>query len=200
MKKIIPYFVFAQLLFAQNSTLSGFVRDKTNKDPLLGANVVLLGTTLGAATDIDGQFAINNIPSGDYKVKVTYIGFKSYEAQITFSQNETIQQNFDLDPEFIQMETYVVTASRRRERVEDAPAAISVITKREIRRESNTNLGDYLKGTKGIDFTQSGIDSYNMTARGFNSSFSSLTKNMYSLFLVSSNNNLLEIICFLILI
>ena len=54
-----------------------------------------------------------------------------------------------------------------------APAAISVISKREIRRESNTNLGDYLKGTKGIDFTQSGIDSYNMTARGFNSSFSS---------------------------
>ena len=71
------------------------------------------------------------------------------------------------------METYVVTASRRRERVEDAPAAISVISKTEIRRESNTNLGDYLKGSKGIDFTQSGIDSYNMTARGFNSSFSS---------------------------
>ena len=78
-----------------------------------------------------------------------------------------------LIPEAIKMETYVVTASRRRERVEDAPAAISVISKTEIRRESNTNLGDYLKGTKGIDFTQSGIDSYNMTARGFNSSFSS---------------------------
>ena len=62
---------------------------------------------------------------------------------------------------------------REEERVEDAPAAISVISKTEIRRESNTNLGDYLKGTKGIDFTQSGIDSYNMTARGFNSSFSS---------------------------
>ena len=62
---------------------------------------------------------------------------------------------------------------QRRERVEDAPAVISVISKTEIRRESNTNLGDYLKGTKGIDFTQSGIDSYNMTARGFNSSFSS---------------------------
>ena len=64
-------------------------------------------------------------------------------------------------PEAIKIETYVVTASRRRERVEDAPAAISVISKAEIRRESNTNLGDYLKGTKGIDFTQSGIDSYN---------------------------------------
>ena len=50
-------------------------------------------------------------------------------------------------------ETYVVTASRRRERVEDAPA-FSVISKTEIRRESNTNLGDYLKGTKGIDFCQ----------------------------------------------
>ena len=78
-----------------------------------------------------------------------------------------------LETEAIQLDEYVVTASRRRERIEDAPAAISVITKKEIRRESNTNLGDYLKGTKGIDFTQSGIDSYNMTARGFNSSFSS---------------------------
>ena len=56
------------------------------------------------------------------------------------------------------METYVVTASRRRN-VEDAPAAIQS-SQKAIRRESNTNLGDYLKGTKGIDFTQSGIDSY----------------------------------------
>ena len=66
-----------------------------------------------------------------------------------------------------------MSPSRRKEKVEDAPAAISVISKTEIRRESNTNLGDYIKGTKGIDFTQSGIDSYNITARGFNSSFSS---------------------------
>jgi iron complex outermembrane receptor protein len=81
--------------------------------------------------------------------------------------------NIELLPEIIQMETYVVTASRRREKIQDAPAAITVVTQREIRRESNTNLGDYLKSIKGVDFTQSGVDSYNMAARGFNSSLAS---------------------------
>ena len=104
---------------------------------------------------------------------VSYIGYQVYKKDITVVDGKTISLDLSLEPEAIEMETYVVTASRRRERVEDAPASISVISKTEIRRESNTNLGDYLKGTKGIDFTQSGIDSYNMTARGFNSSFSS---------------------------
>ena len=173
MKKIILLFLLFNFVFSQNSSLSGYVKDQTNGDPLLGANVVLSGTTMGAATGMDGSYNITNIKAGDYKILVTYIGFETLEFNLTIPYNESIQQDFNLSPEAIQMETYVVTASRRRERVEDAPAAISVITKKDIRRESNTNLGDYLKGTKGIDFTQSGIDSYNMTARGFNSSFSS---------------------------
>ena len=110
---------------------------------------------------------------GEYTLSASYLGFKSFEKKLNIQDQQNINTNILMIPEAIKMETYVVTASRRRERVEDAPAAISVISKTEIRRESNTNLGDYLKGTKGIDFTQSGIDSYNMTARGFNSSFSS---------------------------
>ena len=154
-------------------SISGTVSDSTNKSPLIGANVIISETSLGAATDSDGRYNINQIAPGDYIISVSYMGYKSYKKNITISNNENVSLDISLAPEAIKMETYVVTASRRRERVEDAPAAISVISKAEIRRESNTNLGDYLKGTKGIDFTQSGIDSYNMTARGFNSSFSS---------------------------
>ena len=154
-------------------SISGTVSDSTNKSPLIGANVIISETSLGAATDSDGRYNINQIVPGNYIISVSYMGYKSYKKNITISNNENVSLDISLAPEAIKMETYVVTASRRRERVEDAPAAISVISKAEIRRESNTNLGDYLKGTKGIDFTQSGIDSYNMTARGFNSSFSS---------------------------
>ena len=154
-------------------SISGTVTDSTNNSPLIGANVIISETSLGAATDSDGIYNINQIVPGDYIISVSYMGYKSYKKNITINNNENVTLDISLVPEAIKMETYVVTASRRRERVEDAPAAISVISKAEIRRESNTNLGDYLKGTKGIDFTQSGIDSYNMTARGFNSSFSS---------------------------
>ena len=164
--------VFTNLL-AQSGEVSGRVTNSTDESPLIGANVILEGTSLGAATDGEGRYEIKGLDAGEYVITVSYIGFRNLKERITLESGQRIIKDLVLQPEAIEMETYVVTASRRRERVEDAPAAISVISKTEIRRESNTNLGDYLKGTKGIDFTQSGIDSYNMTARGFNSSFSS---------------------------
>jgi len=164
-------------LFAQGGTISGKITDKDNGKPLVAANVMVSGDALksmtGSATDAEGRYTVPNLPSGQYTLKVNYMGYEQVKKEVTLDPGQKLVVDFQLLTAIIQMETYVVTASRRRERVEDAPAAISVITKQDIRRESNTNLGDYMKTTKGIDFTQSGIDSYNMTARGFNSSFSS---------------------------
>ena len=175
MVKPISFFILILVIngvFAQTS-ISGSVTDKDNGNPLLGANVFIKGTTMGAATDVKGVYTIPNVPPGPYVLMANYIGYETVKEDIMVEGGIVNQLNFQLVTSAIQMETYVVTASRRRERVEDAPAAISVISKQDIRRESNTNLGDYLKTTKGLDFTQSGIDSYNITARGFNSSFSS---------------------------
>jgi outer membrane receptor protein involved in Fe transport len=176
MKKTFYYsiiFVLFSQLFAQSGTITGRISDADNNDPLIGANVIIVSTAMGAATDVNGSYTITNIPVGAVTLKVTYIGYEEKTKDLTVTLGEIVIADIALNPEAIQMETYVVTASRRRERVEDAPAAISVITQKEIRRESNTNLGDYLKQVKGVDFTQSGVDSYNLSARGFNSSFSS---------------------------
>ena len=174
MKKVTVYAILiASTLLAQKGTLTGKVLDAANGSPLIGANVSLEGTSQGAATNTEGRYTILQVEAGEQTLMASYIGYHILKQDVIVRGGETLSMDLELEPEVIQMETYVVTASRRRERVEDAPAAISVISKAQIRRESNTNLGDYLKGTKGIDFTQSGIDSYNMTARGFNSSFSS---------------------------
>ena len=158
---MIKYFVILQIYISTiyGISISGVVSDSSNGSPLIGANVILKGTSLGAATNTDGRYLIDQIPTGDYVLSASYMGFKSYEKKLNIQDQNNLNINIRMIPEAIKMETYVVTASRRRERVEDAPAAISVISKAEIRRESNTNLGDYLKGTKGIDFTQSGIES-----------------------------------------
>lgn len=162
---------------AARSTIKGHITDKSTGDPLMGANVLVTGLELdaptGAATDTDGNYEVINLPAGTYTVKSSFIGYEEMEVTVTLEEGATETVNMALSPAAIEYQTYVVTASRRRERVEDAPAAISVITERNIRRESNTNLGDYLKAVKGVDFTQSGVDSYNLSARGFNSSFSS---------------------------
>ena len=174
-KKLLSslFFLSIQFIYSQNFNIQGEILDKSNKSPLMFANISLDGTSYGAASDKDGRFKIENIKTGTYTIIGTYMGYSTFKEEILIPYTDAEKIIILLEPEVIQLDEYVVTASRRRERIEDAPAAISIITKAEIRRESNTNLGDYLKGTKGIDFTQSGVDSYNMTARGFNSSFSS---------------------------
>lgn len=63
-------------IFAASSGIEGQVKDATTGEPLLGANIVLLGTSLGAAADNNGKYTIRNVPSGSYTIRVTYIGYK----------------------------------------------------------------------------------------------------------------------------
>ena len=162
-------------LFGQNFDISGKITDGQNGEPLIGANVVIQWDDFntGAATNSDGEYTIQNVPIGNYTLNVSYIGYEDHEATIAVNENSVIF-NIQLNISAIQLQEYIVTASRgRREKITDAPAAISLISELKIRNASNPNLGDYFKNIKGVDFTASGLDSYNLSARGFNSSFSS---------------------------
>ncbi len=177
MKKIItPLILISTLALAQN-TVFGTITDRANGDALPGANVIFSGTSLGTAADGEGYFEINNVPNGKYEIMVSFIGYETYKTELdVFDVKPDTYQNLSIQlaVSAIQLQEYVVTASRgRREKITDAPAAISVISELKIRSESNPNLGDYFKNIKGVDFTASGMDSYNLSARGFNSSFSS---------------------------
>ena len=64
---------------AQNTgALTGRVTDAQTGETLIGANVVITGTTLGAATNIDGEYRINGVPVGDYSITASYIGYSPY--------------------------------------------------------------------------------------------------------------------------
>ena len=77
-------------------------------------------TNQGAATDKGGRFTISTVNAGEYTLRVTYIGYQPLKKDITVKASETTTIDLQMEPEAIQMETYVVTASRRRERVEEA--------------------------------------------------------------------------------
>ncbi len=63
------------LTYAQFGKVSGKVTDSETKEPLVGATVLLEGTTLGASTDVNGNYFILNVPAATYTVKATYIGY-----------------------------------------------------------------------------------------------------------------------------
>ena len=99
--------------FAQYGKISGYVRDRETKEPLVGANVVILGTTFGAASDFEGRYVILNLPPGVYDVRATYVGYQEVVIrQVEVTAGLTQYANFDLQSSAVQLPALQVTAER----------------------------------------------------------------------------------------
>ena len=85
---------------AQNTgRLAGVVVDDLG-DPLPGANVILEGTQLGAATDIDGNYFIIGVPVGTYDVTASFVGYQTQTVEgVQISSGYTTEQSFELGPQ-----------------------------------------------------------------------------------------------------
>ncbi len=100
--------------FAQSSAkIIGIVKEAKTGEVLWGANVMVIGTSQGGSTDINGKYTIQNVPFGSYTLRVTYIGYKQQEISIDIKSSNTIEANFEMEPEAIKGETVTVTAQRR---------------------------------------------------------------------------------------
>ena len=83
-------FLFPSLVNAQNTQVKGTVKDENN-EPVGFATVQLSGTNFGSISDIEGNYLIQNVPSGDYKLNVTMIGYKKFELPISLGTVPLIQ-------------------------------------------------------------------------------------------------------------
>ncbi|HOV98094.1 MAG TPA: carboxypeptidase-like regulatory domain-containing protein [Bacteroidota bacterium] len=93
--------------------ISGVVKDAQTGEPLIGANVVIRGTSLGAASDLDGNYFILNIPAGKYEVQASMIGYERVIVQdVIVNSGRTTTLNFDLKQTAIEQEAIVVEATR----------------------------------------------------------------------------------------
>ena len=88
---------------AQSGSVSGKVTDATNNSPLIGANVILEGTSLGAATDGEGKYEIKGLNAGEYVITVSYIGFRNFKENVTLESGQRITRDLVLQPEAIEM-------------------------------------------------------------------------------------------------
>ncbi len=70
----------AAALAAANRNISGSVRDAQTGEVLPGANILIVGTSLGGASDIKGQFLVQDVPPGSYTLRASYLGYTTKEA------------------------------------------------------------------------------------------------------------------------
>jgi iron complex outermembrane receptor protein len=162
---------FPALALAQTGRISGTVTD-ASKNPVAGAQVIVTSASLSAESRADGRFTVTGVPAGTYSVQVYRLGFKTKTTTgVTVSAGQTASVSFSLEQAAVQLGGVVVSASRRVEKVTDAPAAVTTIDAQAIENTVGNSFSGALKGVPGLDFVQVGVTAAAVNARGFNSSF-----------------------------
>jgi outer membrane receptor protein involved in Fe transport len=105
--------LLAMVTLAQTGKVSGTIVDKETNQPLIGANVLVVGTSLGAATDINGNYNISNLNTGVYTLKASYLGYQDVILEnITVNSGLTSEADFKLPSKSVETQTVVIVSQR----------------------------------------------------------------------------------------
>ena len=161
----------AGLAAAQTGRIEGSVERENGAG--IGSVVVVINETSDATlTDNSGDFRFAAVPAGTYSLSFTLGDNADQEAdvEVVAGQTTRVDKTVDWVVSFAETIT-VVSASRRAERIVEAPSAVTLVTEEEIAREAaHGQLPKLLEFTPGAEVTQSGLYDYNFNTRGFNSS------------------------------
>ena len=110
--KYILFIINTLGLLLSSSMITGIVSDSETGDPLLGANVFIVDTDKGSATDVSGAYLISGIracSTCNYEVKVLYIGYTEVSKNILINtDNEEYTLNLSMSPSSLEVETTTV--------------------------------------------------------------------------------------------
>ncbi|HKL16335.1 MAG TPA: SusC/RagA family TonB-linked outer membrane protein [Balneolaceae bacterium] len=133
----------SQLAFSQGS-VSGTVTDARTGEPLPGVSVVLSELQRGAATDLDGEYFLADIPEGTYTLRVTYIGYTRYSQEIQVGSS-TVVQDIALEQDILGLEEVVVTGVGSGTQTTKLGFSVSKIDGSNLEEVPATNLGSALQ-------------------------------------------------------
>lgn len=142
--KRLNFFMFMTLFASVNimaqTHISGKVVNEKG-DPVDGANIRLGQTLIGCKTDATGHFSLKNIPEGKQQLRISHVGFKSSQINITQSQEDILVR---LENAPILVDQVVVTGTGTHRRQQDAAVPTTVITAKQIQESGIVNLEDAL--------------------------------------------------------
>lgn len=151
--------IYAQIAFSQNGTLRGTVLDNLSQEGLIGANVILEGTSFGTGTDINGQFTFQNVPAGTYSVIISYVSYRTKKLEgVAIEAGKTTVFNTTLDEDLEELEGVVVIAARETSsdiaiitEIKRSFQVVSGVSSEQISRTLDSDAGQVIKRVPGIN-------------------------------------------------
>ena len=156
---------------AKSGKVNGAVLDKVTGEGLPGANVFIEGTSIGAATDVEGQFTIPRVPVGSFTLVAKYIGYKQLKVTINMTSGGTVTQDMELEYEALEGETVEITAQAVGQMAAinqqiSARTIKNVVAADRIQDIPDANAAESVSRLPGISLVRSGGEGQKVTIRG----------------------------------
>jgi outer membrane receptor protein involved in Fe transport len=147
---ILFFSLTSATVFAQYGKLRGVVTDSETGETIIGASVIIEGTTKGDATDIDGEYIITGVEPGSYNLVISYIGYSQTTVQdVRVSIDLTTEINVELRSDVLEGEEITVTAGRELIR-KDVTASLSSVTSEQIEAIPVENFSEVVELQAGV--------------------------------------------------
>ena len=155
-RTMIPFLVVSLLFPSLGSAgttgkIAGVVRDANTGDPLPGVNIIIVGTTLGAMTDLDGDYFILNVPVGRHTIRAQMLGYQTQEKQnIQVSVDVTTEINFKLKETVLELGKEIVVVSERPLIQKDVTTKTATLNAQQIENMPVTNVQQIMETQAGV--------------------------------------------------
>ena len=179
---LVGLFLMPGVLFAQSGALEGRITDAQTGDPLPGASVHVVGTSLGTATDIEGRYRLVNLEAGERTIRISYVGYQSHEAMVTIAAGETITYDAVLDFGVFEGEEVLVTAQAAGQAAAinqqlSSNTITNVVSAERIQELPDQNAAESVGRLPGISIQRDAGEGQKVIIRGLSPKFNAITVN-----------------------
>ncbi len=183
---LFAIFFFASLQLIAQNDFRVLVKDAESHEPLPGANVLVVGTSIGASTDEDGIASLN-IPDGAVELEISFLGYRPQKKRLVIPT--TIAQPLEilLHSEHEELEEVVISSTRSTRTIADMPTRVEFIAGEELDEKANMKPGDIrmlLNESTGIQTQQTSATSANSSIRiqGLDGRYTQILKDGFPLY------------------
>ncbi len=175
---IIVFFVFIGVttVSVEAATLNITVKDSDSGNALKNVSITVkpkTGDVVKGESDENGTLAIGDLTAGVYSITAISQGYSVYKlTDVELTSDETKSVEISLSSDVIELDRVSVTASRRQEKVLEAPASVALLDDSEIKDRVSLSVTEHLKSLRAVDVVTSGIGTSYVVVRGFNNVFS----------------------------
>jgi outer membrane receptor for ferrienterochelin and colicins len=139
-------------LVRTDANIFGHVVNSKTGQHISYINIILKNTTIGVATDATGHYALKNLPEGTFTVVAEGIGFKPQEKEVDLKRGKSIEVNFEIEEDALNLNEVVVTAGRTSQKRAEAPVIVNTISTKMLETTQSVVLGEGLNYCTGLRY------------------------------------------------